>query len=339
MPVTLADIAKMANVSESAVSRALQNNPRISEATRLRVQKLAKELDFEYNAHARSLSTQRCSTIGVILPNFGTRVNHTYYLDLLVNDLRSQLAARNFDMLICDSEYGPTGDSNLRRLVRQRKVDGLIIVVGDLPESDRKIIESHNIPMVLVNSRSITMAGKSIQGVSSFFTDNIQGGKIAARHLIERGCRNLLCLADKGATPEMLDRTEGFVAGLAEHGLVPRILESESFFPVTRTFILEHLNDIRACDGIFCHMDLMACALVKTLHECGIRVPDDIKVVGYDDIEVGTYFSPQLTTIHQPREAIAEQAVLDLLRRLDSDDPLPETNISVSPRLVVREST
>lgn len=338
MPVTLADIAKIANVSESAVSRALQNNPRISEATRLRVQKIAKELDFEYNAHARSLSTQRCSTIGVILPNFGTRVNHTYYLDLLVNDLRSQLASRNFDMLICDSEYRETGDSNLSRLVRQRKVDGLIIVVGDLPEKDHKVIDSHNIPMVLVNSRSITMAGKTIPGVSSFFTDNIQGGKIAARHLVEQGCRNLLCLADKGATPEMIDRTEGFAAGLAEHGLVPGILSCESFFPVTRAFILEHLNEIRACDGIFCHMDLMACALVKTLLECGIRVPADIKVVGYDDIEVGTYFTPQLTTIHQPREAIAEQAVRDLLRRLDSDNPLPETNISVSPRLVVRGS-
>ena len=339
MPVTLADIAKMANVSESAVSRALQNNPRISEATRLRVQKLAKELDFEYNAHARSLSTQRCSTVGVILPNFGTHVNHMYYLDLLVNDLRFQLASQNFDMLICDSGSRTTGDSNLSRLVRQRKVDGLIIVVGDLPEKDKKVIESHNIPMVLVNSRSITMAGKSIPGVSSFFTDNIQGGKLAARHLVERGCRRLLCLADKGATPEMLDRTEGFTAGLSEFGLVPQVLACESFFPVTRAYLLEHREEIRGCDGIFCHMDLMACALVKTLQEVGLRVPEDIKVVGYDDIEVGTYFTPQITTIHQPREAIAEQAVRDLLRRLGRDESLSETNISVSPRLVVREST
>jgi LacI family transcriptional regulator len=339
MPITLADIAKIAEVSESAVSRALQNNPRISEATRLRVQKIAKDLDFEYNAHARSLSTQRSSTIGVILPNFGVHVNHMYYLDLLVNDIRFQLAARNFDMLICDSEYKTTGDSNLRRLARQRKVDGLIIVVGALPEKDKKVIESHNIPMVLVNSRSLTMAGKSIQGVSSFFTDNIEGGKIAARHLVERGCRRLLCLADKGATPEMLDRTEGFTAGLSEFGLVPQVLTCESFFPVTHAFLMEHMDTIRSCDGIFCHMDLMACATIKALQDSGLRIPEDIKVVGYDDIEVGTYFTPRLTTIHQPRETIAEQAVRDLLCRLDSEETLPENNISVSPRLVVREST
>ena len=173
MAVTMADIAKIAKVSESAVSRALQDNPRISAATRQLVKKIALELDFEYNAHARSLSTKRCATVAVILPNYGSRVNHTYYLDLLVNDLRFQLASHNYDMLICDSENSSSGDTSLSRLARQRKVDGLIIVVGDLPENDRKVIEAHHIPMVLVNSRSITMSGKSIDGVSSFFTDNV----------------------------------------------------------------------------------------------------------------------------------------------------------------------
>jgi LacI family transcriptional regulator len=339
LSVTLADIAKLANISESAVSRALQNNPRISEATRKRVKKLAIDLDFEYNAHARSLSTQRCETIGVILPNYGIHVNHTYYLELLINDLRFQLASHNYDMLICDSEHYSSVGTNLSRLVRQRKVDGLIIVVGDLPEKDRKVIEAHNIPMVLVNSRSITMSGKSFDGVSSFFTDNIQGGKLAARHLVERGCQRFICLADQGATPEMLDRTAGFSAGLAEFGFVPQVLTCESFFPVTQAYLKEHLETIRGGDGIFCHMDLMACALLKTLHEVGIRVPEDIKVVGYDDIEIGTYFTPQLTTIHQPREAIAEQAVRDLIQRLVSPGIVPVTNVSVSPRLELRGST
>lgn len=339
MSVTLADIAKLAHISESAVSRALQNNPRISEATRRHVKKLAEELDFEYNAHARSLSTQRCETIGVILPNFGTHVNHTYYLDLLINDIRSQLASRHYDILICDSESRSPADTNLTRLVRQRKVDGLIIVVGDLPEKDRKVIETHHIPMVLVNSRSITMSGKPFEGVSSFFTDNIQGGKLAARHLVERGCRRFMCLADQGATPEMLDRTAGFTVGLAEFGFVPHILACDSFFSITQAFLKEHLETIRLCDGIFCHMDLMACALLKTLHDVGIRVPDEIKVIGYDDIEMGTYFTPLLTTIHQPREAIAEQAVRDLVQRLNSAMPLAVTNVSVSPRLELRGST
>lgn len=339
MPVTLADIAKIANVSESAVSRALQDNPRISQATRDRVKKIARELDFECNAHARSLSTQRSATVGVIIENYGSMVNHTYYLDLLVNDLRAQLSAHHLDMLICDSRSRDTGETNLSRLVKQRKVDGLIMIVADLPERDRRAIEKRHVPMVLVNSRSITMSGTSIEGLPSYFTDNIMGGKLAARHLVERGCSRPMCLADAGAGPEMLDRTAGFQAELAEHGLEARSLTCTSFFNVTRQFLAEHLGEIRQCDGVFCHTDLMACALLRTLQDAGVRVPADIKIIGYDDIQVGTYFSPQLTTIHQPREAIAEQAVRDLVWRLAQEEQQPATNVSVAPRLVVREST
>jgi LacI family transcriptional regulator len=339
MPATLADIAKIAHISESAASRALHDNPRISVETRQRVQKIAKELDFEFNSHARSLSTQRCATIGVILPNFGNMVNHTYYLDLLVNDIRFQLASQNFDLLICDSGNTNSENSNLRRLVRQRKVDGLILVVADLPERDRQVIESHNIPMVLANSRTIAMEGTSLNSLSSFFTDNIEGGKIAANHLVERGCRKLLCLADDGATPEMLDRTAGFIAGLKEAGLVPDVLPCSSWFPSTRTFLQEHMGAVRSYDGIFCHMDLMACALLRTMQEAGVSIPGDVKIVGYDDIEIGTYFSPLLTTIHQPREKIAENAVRDLLGRIERPSGMPIRHMSFKPELLIREST
>lgn len=339
MPVTLVDIARIAKVSESAVSRALQDHPRISLATRERIKKIAAELDFEYNAHARSLSTQKSATVGVILANFGSRVNHTYYLDLLVNDLRAQLSANNFDMLLCDSQYQSVGDTNLSRLVRQRKVDGLIIIVADLPEKDRKAVERRHIPMILVNSPALTMSGQVVEGLPNFFTDNILGGRLAARHLVERGSRKLLCLADQGGKIEMQDRTAGFVSGLAEHGLVPQILSCTSYFTVVCDYLRAHLKEVAECDGIFCHTDLMACATLRVLQEAGIKVPEQVKVVGYDDIEVGTYFSPRLTTIHQPREAIAEQAVKDLVHRMGRKEVLPASSVSIAPWLVVREST
>ncbi|MBN2812152.1 MAG: LacI family DNA-binding transcriptional regulator [Spirochaetales bacterium] len=342
MPVTLADIAKIAHVTESSVSRALQDNPRISVETRERIKKIAADLDFEYNAHARSLSTHKSWTVGVILSNFGTQVCHTYYLDLLVNDLRFQLASRNYDLLICDSEHHDTGDSNLSRLVRQRKVDGLILIIAELPEKDRKVIERQNIPIVLVNSRSVLMQGESIENLPSFFTDNIYGSSLAARHLIENDCRNLLCLADLNRSPEMLERREGFVQETERSGVKADIIECPSDYTGALSFIQDHLADIRRHDGVFCHTDVMACALLQACAAEGISVPGELKVIGYDDIELGTYFSPLLTTIHQPREEIAERAVSYLMNRLNSGDQSPKASslvqVCIPPRLVSRKS-
>jgi LacI family transcriptional regulator len=157
--------------------------------------------------------------------------------------------------------------------------------------------------------------------------------------LVERGSRSLLVLADQGGKIEMQDRTAGFVEGLAEHGLVPKILSCTSYYTVVCEYVREHLGELRKCDGVFCHTDLMACATLSVLRAAGIRVPEEVKVIGYDDIEVGTYFSPRLTTIHQPREAIAEQSVRDLVLRMGRKETLPATSVSIAPWLVVREST
>jgi len=339
MAVTLADIAKIAQVSESAVSRALQDNPRISLATRERIKKLALEMDFEYNAHARGLSTHKSATIGVILSNFGTRVCHTYYLDLLVNDLRFRLAERNFDMLICDSEHHATGDSNLSRLVRQRKVDGLILIIAELPEKDRKVIERQHIPMVLVNSHSVLMLGESIDSIPSFFTDNVGGGALAAGHLTDASCKSLLCVADRNAGPEMIDRTKGFEAEARRRGIPAKVIECPSDFAQALSFISDRIEEFRRCDGVFCHTDLMACAALQACAANGIPVPADLRIVGFDDIELGTYFSPRLTTIHQPREEIAERAVASLLNRIGRNERQAIEHMSFPPRLVLRESS
>lgn len=338
MAVTLADIAKIAHVTESSVSRALQDHPRISVETRERIKKIAQDLDFEYNVHARSLSTHKSATVGVILSNFGTRVCHTYYLDLLVNDLRSQLAARNYDILICDSERENTGDSNLSRLVRQRKVDGLLLIIAELPEKDRKVIERQNIPIVLVNSRSVFMEGESIDNLPCFFTDNLAGSAMAAGHLLDNSCRKILCLADSNRGPEMLERTQGFLAETERRGVRADVLECSPDFNLALAFTAGHIEEIIRYDGVFCHTDVMACALLQTCAARGIRVPEDLKVIGYDDIELGTYFSPPLTTIHQPREEIAEKAVSYLMERFNAQGGQPPVQECVAPRLVRRGS-
>jgi LacI family transcriptional regulator len=339
LSVTLLDIARIAQVSESAVSRALHDHPRISVATRQRIKKIAEELEFDFNSHAQSLSTSKSGTIGVIVPNFGADARRTYYLDLLINDIRAELGRLGFDLLIAES--GPHGpeQSHLRRLVRQRKVDGFVLIIAELRTADREILAKRDIPVVVVNSKPLPLAGQSLDEFSCFFTDNLAGGGQAAAHLIDRGCTNLICLADDVAGPEMVDRTLGFVTEAQRHGLNPEVHSVTSDFASTEAYVAGHLDRFRQADGVFCHTDVMACSVLGALQRAGLNVPGDVKVVGYDDIELGTYFSPQVTTVHQPREAIARLACARLASLLRGSSRAPAEHVSVTPHLVVRGST
>lgn len=338
MAVTLLDIARIAQVSESAVSRALHDNPRISQATRDRIKKIAADLDFQFNAHAQGLSTSRCQTIGLIIPNFQSDVSHTYYLDLLINDIRAQLSARGYDILVADS-LTPDGSSNLRRLVMQGKVDGMVLIIARLSAADRKVLEKHHIPVVLVNSKPFPMADDSLDDLSYFFTDNVAGGRLAARHLLDRGCSSLLCLADQAATPEMVDRTIGFSREAQMAGISYQVAECGSHFSDASTFVRNNLELFAAIDGVFCHTDIMAVATLRALQEVFLKVPESIRIIGYDNIELGTYFTPSISTIEQPRESIAEQAIAHLLGAIETQAPGPAVHVSVVPALVARESS
>lgn len=338
MAVTLSDIARLAQVSESAVSRALHDHPRISAATRARIQKIAADLDFEANSHARGLSTNCSGTIGVIVPNFGDDVRQSYYLDLLVSDIRAELRAAGRDLLIADSNPAGLRKSNLRRLVLQRKVDGLLLIIGDLADEDRELLGRRRVPVVMVNSQPLALADVPIDGFSCFFTDNLAGGALAANHLADRGCRRFVCLADAAAGPEMVDRTRGFSGALDRRGLSSEVLFCPSDFGSSHRFASANLDLFRGA-GVFCHTDVMACALLRAVQEGGLLVPTDLKIVGYDDIELGTYFSPRLTTVHQPREEIARLACRRLADLLEAGDPGDPGRVSVTPRLVVRDSS
>ena len=333
----LIDIARIAKVSESAVSRALHDNPRISEATRHRIKKIAADLEFDFNSHARSLSTSKSNTVGVIVPNFGNEASNSYYLDLLINDIRSNLAANGYDMLIADSSAINSRQSNLRRLALQKKVDGLVLIIAELAEADRQVLIKNDIPVVLVNSKPMPMADQSLDGFPYFFTDNLAGGRLAAHHLISQGCRRLLCMADSLTIPEMVDRSQGFMAEARRQGLDPLMRTVSSHFAAAHDFVAANRAVFRADDGVFCHTDLMACAILRGLQASGFRVPQELRIMGFDDIELGTYFSPPITTIHQPREAIASQACAHLIRPLTHGDAGQSPHVYGEPAWLVRE--
>ena len=133
--VTAKDIAKLAGVSVSTVSRSLNDSPRISLATREKVKRLAAELDFEFDSSARSLSTRRSGTVVLVCPDFLDQFANSLYLNLLIHDIRKGLAARGLDCIVCEAK-GPGGQSNIRRLVLQRKVDGVVLILAATQAED-----------------------------------------------------------------------------------------------------------------------------------------------------------------------------------------------------------
>lgn len=336
---TLKEIAETLGVSESTISRGLSDNPRISKELRERIKKTALEMDFEYNSNARSLSTSRCKTIGVIYPDYENEYHNSQYLDLLVNDVRHNLEKLGYDCLIFQATRPTDGASNMRRLILQKKVDGFVVVVSNMQASDWDIVAKYQVPMVQIHSKPLyAPAALKTSDYDYFFTDNRCGGHLATEHLLARGCTSILCLADRHAGPEMIERTQGYLDAI-EGKQRPFVLDSVSDFDSVLEFLRGHWVDIDRVDGIFAHTDIMAIAAIQACREKGIDVPTKLRIVGFDDIPMGKIMSPKLTTVHQPREAEAELACRQLARLIeDTALSTPREQRFIKPTLIVRES-
>jgi LacI family transcriptional regulator len=336
MAVTARDIARIVGVSVSTVSRSLNGNPRISAETREKVKRVAAELDFEFDASARSLSTRRSGTVALVCPDTVERFDNGLYVNLLIHDLRRNLASRGLDCLVTES-VSPSGSSTIRRLVLQRKVDGiLLLLAGTMPE-DWTLIRKRGIPVIQVHYAPSYFDSSRLDYI---FTDNIAGGRLAAEALMDSGSRRIAYLAAPNPSLEMADRERGLRTALAERGLAPdeglRLEVENSYEDAYRT-VRANIETLKRADGLFTLTDVMALAAIRALTEEGISVPRDLRVVGYDDIEIAEWARPGLTTIHQPREEVARLATERLSVLLGGTAGEVEQRM-IAPYLVRRES-
>lgn len=336
-PVTIKDIARIAGVSHSTVSRSLNDSPLISAATKKRIQSIAGELNFVFDSSARSLSTGRTGSVAVIVPELSDYFGNSLYMGLLIQELR-----RGFDRFTIDSittfarnEYN--GESNIRRLISRRKIDGLLIVHPSVDPGEWRYIEESGLPFVVLHFRP---EYRALRNMNYLFTDHEHGGYLAAGKLISSGCRRILCLGESSGEPQFAERTKGYGRALEEAGIGCReelVLKGKISFEFGFETIMAMKDRLGSVDGIFAEADLIAIGCVEALKHLGIRVPEDIRVVGYDDTELGAVFRPRLTTIHQPREEHARLACGRLVELIGgaADPPM---QLVVKPLLMERES-
>ncbi|TDT56507.1 LacI family DNA-binding transcriptional regulator [Fonticella tunisiensis] len=344
MTVTIKDIAKIAGVSHATVSRSLNDSPLVAEKTKKRIKELADNLGFEFNANARSLSTNKTGTVCAIFPQkFGEFGASLYYISLL-NQLRTSLEEEGIDLIVSFPKSSKTGESNIKRLIISKKVDGIIIIHPRLEKIDGQIInfmELSKIPYIFLHHYS-SFYEENL--ADSIYTDHFYGGYNATDYLIKLGHKKIMCITSVGNSYEFEQRLNGYKAALNQNNI-----------PVDENLILFGYRDIasgynlvrdniksitdKGVTAIFAHTDLMAIGAMEALKEFNIKVPDDVSIVGYDDIELAEDFKPALTTIHQPREEIALLGCKRIVEMINGKKIKNKINIVLQTRLVVREST
>ena len=328
----ITDLARLAGVSPGTVSRALANSELISKKTRERVQALAREHDFRPNVMARNLRIKRSGAIGVLIPlghETAQHISDPFFMSLL-GHLADALTERGHDLLL--SRVIPTNPHWLIDVVDSGRVDGVILI----GQSDQSAI----IDKVAERYLPLVAWGANLpeQVHCSVGTDNRKGGEMAARHLIERGARKFAFLGDPIA-PEIALRLEGTRAALAAAGLgnalevLPAHLTAETAHPAVSHW-LNTIGDIP--DGIIAASDVIALSTLRALAEHRHAVPDNIRVIGYDDLPLANQTMPPLTTVRQDLVAGAAHLVDLLFRRIGGEKT---ASVVLEPQLIVRGSS
>jgi len=328
---TVTDLARLAGVSASTVSRALAGNPLIKQTTRDRVAHLASEHNFQLNQSARNLRLKRTQSIAVILPlghETGQHVSDPFFVTML-GHLADALTERGYDLLL--SRVIPANANWLDRLVDSGRVDGVIVIGQSDQVAALDRVAARYLPLVVWGA---ALPGQAHMTVGS---DNRLGGSMAAQHLIAQG-RQRLAFLGIPTVPEIAQRQEGFLAACAAAGLAGTVKTIPTHLSpdLAHDMIANYLDSHATPDGIFAASDVVAMSAMRALTERGFSVPGDVAVVGFDDVTLAAHTSPPLTTIRQDIAKGAKLLVELLLLRLGGEQS--HSHLLV-PELIVRGTT
>ncbi len=308
--VTSMQVARLAGVSQSAVSRTFTPGASISAKTRRKVLEAARKLGYQPNAIARSLITKRSNMVGIVIANVTTNPFYPEVLDALTRAFQER--GQRVMLFIV------TRDQNLDDILPQLleyRVDGILITAATLSSEMARECERLGVPVTLFN-RYVREAK-----ASWICCDNLEGGRMVASFLVDAGHRRPAFLAGSEDTSTSVDRERGFFEVLAERGLPPLRDVGNYTYRGAYEATLCLMNSDAPPDAIFCANDIMAIGALDAIRSgAGLRVPEDVSVVGFDDIPMAAWPSYNLTTVRQPVQKMIEDSVEDLISRINHLD-------------------
>lgn len=298
---TMKDVAQRAGVGVGTVSRVINRVPGVKESTLIKVNQAIKELNYIPDEYARGLKTKSSRTIALILPSvwYPFFSEFAYYVE-------KRLDKEDYKLLLCNSNDNPTEEAKYIKMLKQNKIDAIIAITY----SDIEQYIYSNIPFVSLDR----YFDKKVSYVTS---DNYEGGKLAARKLLEHGARSLAYVGSHSKYPNgTMLRRDGFRDYLENIGIDYKEIFLQEPVNDFTPYILEMLKVHPKIDGIFCHTDLLLLKLRKILNQYGYRVPEDIQLIGFDGMNLSSDLPLGISTIAQPVEQLANGAVDLVLRKI-----------------------
>jgi DNA-binding LacI/PurR family transcriptional regulator len=329
------DIAYLAGVSQSTVSRALRDSPQVNKETREKVHAIARQLNYKVDKNASNLRKQRSSTLALLLfedPTTDESLINPFFLSMLGSITRA-CAQRGQDLLVSFQQLSDDWHADYEDT---KKADGIILLgYGDYEDYEEKLNK------LLAQETHFVCWGAEVEGHPDFSirSNNRQGGRLAGEHLLQLGHKHFAFIGNASAgSPEFNQRFLGFTDALQDAGINIQHIPQYNAISTEQAGQLATLNLLDAghqVDAIFCASDLIAIGVMQGIQLRGLKVPEDIAVVGFDDIPVASYANPPLSTIQQDTTLAGEMLVQNLLQ-LINNQPI-ETN-QIEPKIVIRKS-
>ncbi len=310
MTVTLKDIAERAGVTSATVSMVINNKPNISEATRKKVLKIAKDLNYYPNVIARGLATKKSNAIGVIVPNLASS-----FIVRILQGIKSTNRDIDYTVQLFDTVGQKESESQLfQRLARERRIDGVILISASVTEEELNIFREESVPSIVV--------ARKCENLDSVYVNNEQGASDATDYLIEKGHRVIACVLSSKSGIPMTERLDGYKRSLRQHNIEfkPELVfevDDDTMHAGIETF--PRIKILEPCvTAVFCPAgDMTAIGIIKEAKKEGLRVPQDLCVVGYDDLPAAEVVEPSLTTVRQPKLEMGDYAINMIVDKIE----------------------
>lgn len=331
--VTIKDIARDLGVSIATVSLALNSSPRVTEQTRRKVLEAAERLGYHRNAIARALVMNKTVRVGVIVPD----ITQLFFSEM-IRAAQQVATERGYDILIGNTDRDRELEAHYLRLITERQIDGVILTSVDFEETLLEQVLGSGFSLVFVNNIYPGYTGPFVG------TDSELGGYLAGSHLLKLGHRKIALLSADSGAPFNSRRIAGFRRAFRDaQAAFPEELVLEGDFTVESGYRLtvELIKQRRDVTAIFAATDMIAIGAMKALKQAGIRIPEEISVVGFDDLVIAAFPGIELTTVRQEIATVGSSAMKLLLDQLEGAGAAPEApeNVLVPPEMVIRKTT
>jgi DNA-binding LacI/PurR family transcriptional regulator len=326
---SIKDIARIARVSHSTVSRALQNSPLVNAETAERIRRIAGESGYRASAVARGLVTRRTETIGLVVTTIADP-----FASEVVSGIEEAANDHGYSVFLAESNADPEREKKMVQSLAERRVDGIVVTSSRVRALYLPLLSEMEVPIVLVNNQHPGMF------VHSVMIGNLEGSRAAAEHLVGLGHRRIAYLGDQFGYQSDAERFAGYREALDTAGIpfLHELVVHGDGKPEEAMRAMEILLDLpEPPTAVCCYNDMSALGAMRSIRLRGLRVPEDISVVGFDDLFLASYMQPPLTTVRQPMKRMGQLAMESLFQLMSGEEL--EIRIRVDPELIVREST